>query len=76
MKELKEKAKIDNRLMGLTKVGEIRHVIAHTDKGDLCLVLRKGETEKDYRFILDAVPYDEKTNREIMQMFNGVLFTF
>lgn len=75
MKTLKEKAKIDQAIMRIANVQEIRHVIAHTNKGDLCLMLCKGQSEKDYRFVLDAVPYDDQTNKDLMQMFAGVLFS-
>lgn len=75
MKPLKEKAKIDNAIMRITKVSEIRHVLAHTDKGDLCLMLPFKGTEYDYRFVLDSVPYDDKTNKKLLENFNGHLFT-
>lgn len=67
-----EKVRVDQMVMGITKTNEIRYVIAHTDKGDLCLALRKGEVE--HKFYLDAVPYDDKTNKELMEAFNGVLY--
>lgn len=75
MKPLKEKAKIDNAIMRITKVSELRHIVATTDKGELWLCLRKGETEKDYRFVLDAVPYSDDDNKELLALFNGILFT-
>lgn len=75
MQSLKGKSVIDNKIMSLTKVNELRHIIAHTDKGDLCLLLKKGESERDYRFILDAVPYEDKENKELLELFNGSLFT-
>lgn len=75
MKNLKEKAKIDNAIISALKLTEIRHIIAHTNKGDLCLMLPKDGLAKDYRFVLDAVPYDDKTNSELMALFNGILFT-
>jgi hypothetical protein len=67
-------AKRDNYLMKLMKLGEIRHVICHSDKGDFCLMLSKDGQAKDYRFVLDAVPVDNKTNKELLELFNGVLF--
>lgn len=75
MKSLKEKCKVDNAIMKIANVNEMRHIVASTDKGDLCLCLRKGETEKDYRFILDAVPYSDADNKELVKLFDGVLYT-
>lgn len=75
METLTKKAKTDNLVMTHLKLGEIRHIICHTDKGDLCLMLRKGGTGRDYKFVLDAVPVDEEKNKELMNLFNGVLFT-
>lgn len=75
METLTKKAKIDNLAMTSLKLEEIRHVIAHTDKGDLCLMLRKGGSGRDYKFVLDAVPVEEEKNKELMSLFNGVLFT-
>lgn len=75
MNNLTQWAKQDNLAMKVLKVNELRHIICSTDKGDLSLMLRKGGTERDYRFILDAVPLDEAKNKELMQLFNGTLFT-
>lgn len=74
MQTLAQKAKIDNVAMMALKLLEIRHIIAQTDKGELSLMLRKGGTGKDYRFILDSVPLEEEKNKEMMKLFNGVLF--
>lgn len=75
MESLTLKAIRDNQLMKLLKTTEIRHVICHTDKGDFCLGLKKDGTDKDYTFILDAVPVEPKLNRELLEIFDGVLFT-
>ncbi len=75
METLIEKSKRDNQLMKLLRVGEIRHVVCHTDKGDFCLMLPKGGLAKDYRFVLDAVPVEAKLNKELLTIFNGILFT-
>lgn len=72
--KLSLKSKIDNKVMTDLKLNEIRHVIAHTDKGDLCLMLRKDGAAKDYRFVLDAVPMSDEQNKELLDLFNGVLF--
>ncbi len=68
MKEFDLKAKRDNKLMSVLKVNEISHIVASTDKGNLVVRLRKGEKGKDYRFVLDAVPFDDKVNKEIMAL--------
>lgn len=75
MESLTNMAKRDNKLMKMLRVNEIRHVVCHTDKGDFCLMLAKDGTAKDYRFILDAVPAEPKLNTELIEMFNGILFT-
>lgn len=74
METLKQKAERDNRLMKLLRVGEIRHIIAHTDKGDFCLSLPKDGKAKDYRFVLDAVPIEDKENKELLDIFENILF--
>lgn len=71
---LKEKAKQDNAIMRILKLGEVRHIVAHTDKGDLCLCLFKDGTDKDYRYLLDSVPVDSEQNQEMLDLFNGVLY--
>lgn len=70
---LEEKMKIDNAIMRVCKVSEIKHVLAHTDKGDFCLSLTKGGLE--YRFILDAVPVSDEDNKKLLEMFNGYLYS-
>lgn len=75
MESLTIKAQRDNQLMRLLKVNEIRHIVCHTDKGDFCLALTKDGKDKDYRFILDAVPVESKLNKDLLKLFEGVLFT-
>lgn len=75
MFNLNQWAKQDNLAMKVLKVNELRHIICTTDKGDLSMMLRKGGGENDYRFILDAVPCEDKQNKELLQLFNGILFT-
>lgn len=72
--KLQEKAKKDNYIMNTMKVSSLSHVIAHTDKGTLTLKLSKGGSEYDYRFVLDAVPFSDKENKELLELFKGVLF--
>jgi hypothetical protein len=74
MKELKDVYKNDNELMKMLKVGEIRHVLAHTDKGDLCLMIRKGQLMGDYRFVLDAVPVSEEVNKYLIKQLDGMYY--
>lgn len=57
----------DTQLMRILKVSEIRHLIAHTNKGDLTLMLRFGEDK--YNFLLDACPMDEETNDELLNYY-------
>lgn len=75
MKELKELYKKDKEIMRVLKVDELRHIIAHTDKGDLSLMIRKDQNMGEYRFVLDAVPMEDEKNKKLMSLFNGVLFT-
>lgn len=72
---LKDKAIADNAIMTITKTDQIRHVIANTDKGDFCLTLRKGQSELEYRFVLDAVPFDDKDNADLLKIFDDVIIT-
>ena len=74
-RSLKEMAKQDNMLMRALRLDEIRHILCHSDKGDIALMLRKGETERDYRFVLDSVPVDAEKNKELTKIFNNVIFT-
>lgn len=68
---LKEKSQKDNQIMRVMKINSISHLIANTDRGTLTLTLAKGGTENDYRYALDAVPYDDKTNKELIELFYG-----
>ena len=60
----------DNKIMLVTKVGEIRHVLAHTEKGELTVGLSKGQGDLQYRFYLDAVPFSEENNKQLLEIFN------
>lgn len=75
MKSLIEKSETDNMIMTLLGTSEIRHIIAHTNKGELSLMLPFKGTAEDYKFILDAVPLEAKDNKELIELFNGILFT-
>lgn len=72
--KLSQKAKVDNAVMRTLKLSEMRHVISHTSKGDLCLCLPFEGTAKDYKFVLDAVPMTDSENKELIELFNGYLF--
>lgn len=74
MMTIQDKAKLDNKIMKAMKVGEIRHVVAETNKGQLNLMLALGGTHHDYKFVLDAVPFDEKTNKQLIEFFDGILY--
>ncbi len=68
---LEEKAKIDNAMMRGLKVKEIGHNVAQTDRGDLVLKLRAGEGATKYQFHLDAIPVEEKTNKQLLKLYFG-----
>lgn len=70
-----KRAVIDNKIMKLLAsqgVEYITHPIAHTNKGDLRLMLRKDETAKNYRFVFDSVPVDDDMNDALKELFNLV----
>lgn len=69
MKQLEVKAKNDNLIMSILKVSELSHVIATTNKGPLMLRLPYQGKANDYRFVLDAVPFEEKKNKELINLF-------
>lgn len=71
---LSYKAKVDNAIMRMLKLSNIRHVIAHTSRGDLCLNLPFEGTWKDYRFFLDAVPLEDEENERFMNIVKDSLF--
>lgn len=60
----------DNKIMLVTKVNEIRHVLARTDKGELTVGLSKGQSDLMYQFFLDSVPFSEAINKELLTIFN------
>lgn len=53
--------------MAALGITEIHHKIVSSNKGDLNLVLRKGED--DYFFTLDAVPCTKEVNEKLMDVF-------
>lgn len=73
---LSYKAKVDNAVMRLLKLSSIRHVIAHTSRGDLCLNLPFEGTWQDYRFFLDAVPLDDEDNEKLMGIVKDSIFVY
>lgn len=62
MNNLKKDKEIINKL----KLAYLSRVICFTDKGMLTLQLRKGENA--YNLILDSVPLDKETNKELMDL--------
>lgn len=72
--DLSEKrAAQDNRIMKLLSnlgVEYITHPVADTNKGELRLMLRKGETALDYRFVFDSVPLEDDKNSEMKELLN------
>lgn len=71
---LEQLAKKDNFIMNKLKVNEIRHMLAETNKGNLTLKLEKDGEAKDYRFVLDAVPFSDEDNTELLKAFKGILY--
>ena len=63
----------DQLIMKVLKISEISHILAKTNKGDLTLKLIFGE--KDYKFFLDAVPMEDKENKQLIKLFEGILYT-
>lgn len=61
----------DNRIMKLLGVTEIRHRVALTNHGELTLMLRLGEDESGYRYVLDAVPLDDEKNAELKELLKN-----
>lgn len=58
--------KADNLVMRCLDIHTINRVICNTDKGVLCLQIRKGET--NYNFVLDAVPVSKEQNKELFDI--------
>lgn len=65
----------DNRIMKVLKVSELAHDVAHTNRGQLVLKLVFGQTGKDYRFVLDAVPFSDEDNAQLIDLFGDVIVT-
>lgn len=57
----------DHETMKILGVSELRHLICHTNLGELTLMLRKGENQ--YTFVLDAVPVGTEQNKELTALF-------
>lgn len=57
----------DNQIMEILKVRQLRHPLGWTDKGEFSLLIRKGE--KDYTFMLDAVPLDEEQTKKLKVLY-------
>lgn len=67
--KLKQKSKVDNAIMRVLKVSELSHRIAGTTRGELTLKLTFGQSERDYRFYLDAVPVDDVQNKNLLSLY-------
>lgn len=65
---MENKKKIDDAVMKALNAKVIRRLICITDKGNLDLVIRKGEN--NYFLSIDSVPLDKETNDKLM----GILF--
>lgn len=53
--------------MKVLKVTELRHVLAHTNIGELCLCVRKDEAK--YFVTLDAVELGDEKSAEIIKLY-------
>ena len=71
--QLEKMALRDNALMRVMKVTELSHIIAKTNLGDLVLKLVKGGKGADYVFVMDAVPFSDDDNKEIMALLGGII---
>lgn len=75
MIEFTEKqAQRDQRIIKLfSKMGVeyITHPVAQTNKGELAVMLRKGETAADYRFVFDSVPVEDEDNDTLKELFSN-----
>lgn len=58
--------KIDDLVMKALDIKVIRRLICKTDKGELELVIRKGETR--HFLTMDAVPLPKEKNDELMDI--------
>jgi len=58
----------DNKVMKLLGLKEVRHVIMHTNRGELTLMLNKDESAKDYRYVLDSVPLEYEQNDALKEL--------
>lgn len=56
----------DTAIMKVLKVSQLRHPLCITDKGELSILLRYGETE--YRFMLDSVPCEDDVNAQLFKL--------
>jgi hypothetical protein len=62
----KHTLKIDDQIVKALDLKLIRRLICKTDKGELELVIRKGENR--YFLTLDAVPLETDINKELMEL--------
>lgn len=68
MDKLKEKIALDQKIIKLLKVTELRHHIAQTNLGPLDLIIRKDEEE--YQFLIDSTPLEKEKNDRLLQYFD------
>lgn len=61
--------KIDDKVIKLLAVTDIRRLICNTNKGPLELSIRKGEN--NYHLMLDAIPLDKDIEKELMDLMFG-----
>lgn len=66
MNNISNTLKQDDALMKNLDIKTIQRLICYTDKGMLCLQIRKGE--QNYHLTLDSVPLPKEQNAELMAL--------
>lgn len=64
----------DKEIMLILKLKELRHVIAHTPMGEICLCLRFDED--NYFFTLDAVPVEKERNEKLLKLYKPIEYQY
>jgi len=70
MDNIKKKIELDQKIIKLLKVTEVRHKLAETNHGPLEIMIRKDE--ENYTFLMDSTPVDEETNAKLLKYFDFV----
>ena len=65
-------ADLDSQVISRLKLSSIQHYIARTSSGDLYLTYKK---DGNHQFFLDSVPLDKDTNKDLLNLYDGRLYT-